>query len=49
MRNEFLSTGEYAVAFYSTVSLVDGSMLLAKYNVHDGASREMLYAAGAVT
>ncbi|EKF26710.1 dispersed gene family protein 1 (DGF-1), putative, partial [Trypanosoma cruzi marinkellei] len=24
-------------------------MLLAKGNVHDGASREMLYAAGAVT
>ncbi|EKG08145.1 dispersed gene family protein 1 (DGF-1), putative, partial [Trypanosoma cruzi] len=25
------------------VSLVDGSMLLAKGNVHDGVSREMLY------
>ncbi|RNC33319.1 dispersed gene family protein 1 (DGF-1), partial [Trypanosoma cruzi] len=49
VRNEFLSTGDYAVAFYSTVSLADGSMLLAKGNVHDGVSREMLYAAGAVT
>ncbi|EKG06634.1 dispersed gene family protein 1 (DGF-1), putative, partial [Trypanosoma cruzi] len=49
VRNEFLSTEDYAVAFYSTVSLVDGSMLLAKYNVHDGVSREMLHAAGAVT
>ncbi|PWU98428.1 dispersed gene family protein 1 (DGF-1) [Trypanosoma cruzi] len=49
VRNEFLSTEDYAVVFYSTVSLVDRSMLLAKDNVHDGASREMLYAAGAVT
>ncbi|EAN83774.1 dispersed gene family protein 1 (DGF-1), putative, partial [Trypanosoma cruzi] len=49
VRSEFLSTEEYAVAFYSTVSLADGSMLLAKGNVHDGVSREMLYAAGAVT
>ncbi|RNF02037.1 dispersed gene family protein 1 (DGF-1), partial [Trypanosoma cruzi] len=49
VRNEFLSTEDYAVAFYSTVSLVDGSMLLAKGNVHDGVSKEMLYAAGAVT
>ncbi|PWV01652.1 dispersed gene family protein 1 (DGF-1) [Trypanosoma cruzi] len=49
VRNEFLSTEDYAVAFYSTVSLVDGSMLLAKGNVHDGVSREMLHAAGAVT
>ncbi|EAN94537.1 dispersed gene family protein 1 (DGF-1) [Trypanosoma cruzi] len=49
VRSEFLSTGDYAVAFYSTVSLAGGSMLLAKGNVHDGASREMLYAAGTVT
>ncbi|KAF5216364.1 dispersed gene family protein 1 [Trypanosoma cruzi] len=49
VRNEFLSTEDYAVAFYSTVSLAGGSMLLAKDNVHDGVSREMLYAAGAVT
>ncbi|EAN81431.1 dispersed gene family protein 1 (DGF-1), putative, partial [Trypanosoma cruzi] len=49
VRSEFLSTEDYAVAFYSTVSLVGGSMLLAKGNVHDGVSREMLYAAGAVT
>ncbi|EKF99181.1 dispersed gene family protein 1 (DGF-1), putative, partial [Trypanosoma cruzi] len=49
VRNEFLSTEDYAVAFYSTVSLDDGSMLLLKGNVHDGVSREMLYAAGAVT
>ncbi|EAN85518.1 dispersed gene family protein 1 (DGF-1), putative [Trypanosoma cruzi] len=49
VRSEFLSTEDYAVAFYSTVSLDGGSMLLAKGNVHDGVSREMLYAAGAVT
>ncbi|RNE95978.1 dispersed gene family protein 1 (DGF-1), partial [Trypanosoma cruzi] len=49
VRSDFLSTEDYAVAFYSTVSLVDGSMLLAKGNVHDGVSREMLHAAGAVT
>ncbi|PWV08769.1 dispersed gene family protein 1 (DGF-1) [Trypanosoma cruzi] len=49
VRSEFLSTEDYAVAFYSTVSLDDGSMLLAKSNVHDGVSREMLYTAGAVT
>ncbi|RNE99440.1 dispersed gene family protein 1 (DGF-1), partial [Trypanosoma cruzi] len=49
VRSDFLSTEDYAVAFYSTVSLVDGSMLLAKDNVHDGVSREMLHAAGAVT
>ncbi|RNC40003.1 dispersed gene family protein 1 (DGF-1), partial [Trypanosoma cruzi] len=49
LRSEFLSTGGYAVAFYSTVGLGGGSMLLAKGNVHDGVSREMLYAAGAVT
>ncbi|RNF09707.1 dispersed gene family protein 1 (DGF-1), partial [Trypanosoma cruzi] len=49
VRSDFLSTEDYAVAFYSTVSLDGGSMLLAKDNVHDGASREMLYAAGAVT
>ncbi|PBJ73027.1 dispersed gene family protein 1 (DGF-1) [Trypanosoma cruzi cruzi] len=49
LRSEFLSTEDYAVAFYSTVSLVDRSMLLAKGNVHDGVSREMLHAAGAVT
>ncbi|RNC31740.1 dispersed gene family protein 1 (DGF-1), partial [Trypanosoma cruzi] len=49
VRSEFSSTGDYAVAFYSTVSLADGSMLLVKDNVHDGVSREMLYAAGAVT
>ncbi|PWU92306.1 dispersed gene family protein 1 (DGF-1) [Trypanosoma cruzi] len=49
VRSEFLSAEDYAVAFYSTVSLVDGSMLLVKGNVHDGASREMLYTAGAVT
>ncbi|RNC31842.1 dispersed gene family protein 1 (DGF-1), partial [Trypanosoma cruzi] len=49
VRSEFSSTEDYAVAFYSTVSLADGSMLLAKGNVHDGVSREMLYAAGAVT
>ncbi|EAN90431.1 dispersed gene family protein 1 (DGF-1), putative [Trypanosoma cruzi] len=49
VRSEFLSTAEYAMAFYSTVRLADGSMLLAKGNVHDGVSREMLYAAGAVT
>ncbi|KAF5218585.1 hypothetical protein ECC02_008504 [Trypanosoma cruzi] len=47
--SDFLSTEDYAVAFYSTVSLVGGSMLLVKGNVHDGVSREMLYAAGAVT
>ncbi|PWU85573.1 dispersed gene family protein 1 (DGF-1) [Trypanosoma cruzi] len=49
VRSEFLSTEDYAVAFYSTVRLAGGSMLLAKGNVHDGVSREMLYAAGAVT
>ncbi|KAF5218026.1 hypothetical protein ECC02_009097 [Trypanosoma cruzi] len=49
VRSEFSSTEDYAVAFYSTVSLAGGSMLLAKGNVHDGVSREMLYAAGAVT
>ncbi|EKG02706.1 dispersed gene family protein 1 (DGF-1), putative, partial [Trypanosoma cruzi] len=49
VRSDFSSTEDYAVAFHSTVSLVDGSMLLAKGNVHDGVSREMLYAAGAVT
>ncbi|EAN82662.1 dispersed gene family protein 1 (DGF-1), putative, partial [Trypanosoma cruzi] len=49
VRSEFLSTEDYAVAFYSTVGLAGGSMLLAKGNVHDGAWREMLYAAGAVT
>ncbi|EAN82403.1 dispersed gene family protein 1 (DGF-1), putative, partial [Trypanosoma cruzi] len=49
VRSEFVSTEDYAVAFYSTVSLDDGSMLLAKGNVHDGVSREMLHAAGAVT
>ncbi|KAF5220233.1 hypothetical protein ECC02_006793 [Trypanosoma cruzi] len=49
VRSDFASTEDYAVAFYSTVSLAGGSMLLAKDNVHDGVSREMLYAAGAVT
>ncbi|RNC38880.1 dispersed gene family protein 1 (DGF-1), partial [Trypanosoma cruzi] len=49
VRSDFSSTGDYAVAFYSTVSLAGGSMLLAKSNVHDGVSREMLYAAGTVT
>ncbi|PWU90168.1 dispersed gene family protein 1 (DGF-1) [Trypanosoma cruzi] len=49
VRSEFSSTEDYAAAFYSTVSLDGGSMLLAKGNVHDGVSREMLYAAGAVT
>ncbi|EAN83665.1 dispersed gene family protein 1 (DGF-1), putative, partial [Trypanosoma cruzi] len=49
VRSDFLTTEDYAVAFYSTVSLDGGSMLLAKGNVHDGVSREMLYAAGAVT
>ncbi|PWV18926.1 dispersed gene family protein 1 (DGF-1) [Trypanosoma cruzi] len=49
VRSEFLSTEDYAVAFDSTVSLAGGSMLLARGNVHDGVSREMLYAAGAVT
>ncbi|PBJ77783.1 dispersed gene family protein 1 (DGF-1) [Trypanosoma cruzi cruzi] len=49
VRSEFLSTEDYAVAFCSTVRLDEGSMLLAKGNVHDGVSREMLYAAGAVT
>ncbi|EAN85267.1 dispersed gene family protein 1 (DGF-1), putative [Trypanosoma cruzi] len=49
VRSGFSSTGDYAVAFYSTVSLADGSMLLARGNVHDGVLREMLYAAGAVT
>ncbi|KAF5216916.1 hypothetical protein ECC02_010256 [Trypanosoma cruzi] len=49
VRNDFVSTEDYAVAFYSTVSLAGGSMLLAKDNVHDGVSREMLHAAGAVT
>ncbi|KAF8275369.1 putative dispersed gene family protein 1 (DGF-1), partial [Trypanosoma cruzi] len=49
VRSDFASTGDYAVALNSTVSLAGGSMLLAKGNVHDGVSREMLYAAGAVT
>ncbi|RNC42903.1 dispersed gene family protein 1 (DGF-1), partial [Trypanosoma cruzi] len=49
VRSEFLSAEDYAVAFYSTVSLAGGSMLLAKGNVHDGVSREMLHTAGAVT
>ncbi|KAF8281875.1 putative dispersed gene family protein 1 (DGF-1), partial [Trypanosoma cruzi] len=49
VRSDFSSTEDYAVAFYSTVSLAGGSMLLAKDNVHDGVSREMLYAACAVT
>ncbi|RNC31859.1 dispersed gene family protein 1 (DGF-1), partial [Trypanosoma cruzi] len=49
VRSDFVLTEDYAVAFYSTVSLAGGSMLQAKGNVHDGVSREMLYAAGAVT
>ncbi|RNC45042.1 dispersed gene family protein 1 (DGF-1) [Trypanosoma cruzi] len=49
VRSDFSLTEDYAVAFYSTVSLDGGSMLLAKGNVHDGVSREMLHAAGAVT
>ncbi|RNF05908.1 dispersed gene family protein 1 (DGF-1) [Trypanosoma cruzi] len=49
VRSEFSSAEDYAVAFYSTVSLDGGSMLLVKGNVHDGVSREMLYAADAVT
>ncbi|EAN82449.1 dispersed gene family protein 1 (DGF-1), putative, partial [Trypanosoma cruzi] len=49
VRSDFSLTEDYAVTFYSTVSLANGSMLLAKGNVHDGASREMLHAAGAVT
>ncbi|PWU85699.1 dispersed gene family protein 1 (DGF-1) [Trypanosoma cruzi] len=49
VRSGFLLMADYAVAFYSTVRLAGGSMLLAKGNVHDGVSREMLYAAGAVT
>ncbi|ESS62383.1 hypothetical protein TCDM_09972 [Trypanosoma cruzi Dm28c] len=49
VRSEFLSTEDYAVAINSTVSLAGGSMLLAKGNVHDSVSREMLYAAGTVT
>ncbi|PWU87938.1 dispersed gene family protein 1 (DGF-1) [Trypanosoma cruzi] len=49
VRSDFASTGDYAVALNSTVSLAGGSMLLVKGNVHDGVSREMLYAAGAVT
>ncbi|RNC38749.1 dispersed gene family protein 1 (DGF-1), partial [Trypanosoma cruzi] len=49
LRSEFVLTEDYAVAFYSTMRLADGSMLLAKGNVHDGVSREMLYTAGAVT
>ncbi|RNC39562.1 dispersed gene family protein 1 (DGF-1), partial [Trypanosoma cruzi] len=49
LRSDFSLTEDYAVAFYSTVSLAGGSMLLAKGNVHDGVSREMLHAAGAVT
>ncbi|KAF5221840.1 hypothetical protein ECC02_005198 [Trypanosoma cruzi] len=49
VRSDFLSTENHAVAFYSAVSLAGGSMLLVKGNVHDGVSREMLYAAGAVT
>ncbi|PWV04202.1 dispersed gene family protein 1 (DGF-1) [Trypanosoma cruzi] len=49
VRSEFSSPEDYAVAFYSTVSLDGGSMLLAKGNVHDGVSREMLHAAGTVT
>ncbi|KAF5217795.1 hypothetical protein ECC02_009317 [Trypanosoma cruzi] len=48
VRSEFSLTEDYAVAFYSTVGLAGGSMLLVKGNVHDGVSREMLYAAGAV-
>ncbi|EKF31218.1 dispersed gene family protein 1 (DGF-1), putative [Trypanosoma cruzi marinkellei] len=49
VRSDFVLTEDYAVAFYSTVGLAGGSMLLAKGNVHDGVSREMLYAAGGVT
>ncbi|EKF28082.1 dispersed gene family protein 1 (DGF-1), putative, partial [Trypanosoma cruzi marinkellei] len=49
VRSNFLSTEDYAVAFYSTMNLADGSILMAKGNVHDGISREMLYAAGGVT
>ncbi|KAF5216562.1 hypothetical protein ECC02_010644 [Trypanosoma cruzi] len=49
VRSDFLLTEDYAVAFYSTVSLAGGSMLQAKGNVHDGVLREMLHAAGAVT
>ncbi|KAF8285803.1 putative dispersed gene family protein 1 (DGF-1) [Trypanosoma cruzi] len=49
VRSDFASTEDYAVAFDSTVSLAGESMLLVKGNVHDGVSREMLYAAGAVT
>ncbi|KAF5220415.1 dispersed gene family protein 1 [Trypanosoma cruzi] len=49
VRSDFSSTEDYAVAFYSTVGLAGGSMLLAKGNVHDGVSRAMLYVAGAVT
>ncbi|EAN86627.1 dispersed gene family protein 1 (DGF-1), putative [Trypanosoma cruzi] len=49
VRSDFSSTEDYAVAFDSTVSLAGGSMLLSRGNVHDGVSREMLHAAGAVT
>ncbi|RNF02115.1 dispersed gene family protein 1 (DGF-1), partial [Trypanosoma conorhini] len=49
VRSEFASTQDHAVAFSSTVHLDGGAMLLAKENVHDSASKEMLYAAGAVT
>ncbi|PWV05932.1 dispersed gene family protein 1 (DGF-1) [Trypanosoma cruzi] len=49
VRSDFSLTEDYAVAFYSTVSLTGGSMLLVKDNVHEDVSREMLYAAGAVT
>ncbi|RNC39155.1 dispersed gene family protein 1 (DGF-1) [Trypanosoma cruzi] len=49
VRSDFSSTEDYAVAFYSTVRLDGGSMLLAKGNVHHGVSRGMLHAAGTVT
>ncbi|ESL09276.1 hypothetical protein TRSC58_03007 [Trypanosoma rangeli SC58] len=49
VRSDFASTQSYAVVFSSAVGLSGGAMLLAKENMHDSVSKEMLYAAGAVT
>ncbi|RNE97253.1 dispersed gene family protein 1 (DGF-1), partial [Trypanosoma rangeli] len=49
VRSDFASTQSYAVMFSSAVGLSGGAMLLAKENVHDSISKELLYAAGAVT
>ncbi|KAH9593514.1 Dispersed gene family protein 1 [Trypanosoma melophagium] len=48
VRTAFAATQEYAVAFHSTVSFGDGSMLLMKANTHDSSEKEMVYVSGTV-